>query len=79
MNAILGEAGSRAVEILQDDFADTATSELLERSGPDDALTDCDPYKSKWTVGLFFGFVTGNLRVERFLGTSGNAVKCQSL
>ena len=41
------------------------------------ALTVCDLYRSRWQVELFFKFVKGNLRIQRFLGTSENAVKSQ--
>ncbi len=41
------------------------------------ALTICDLYRSRWQVELFFKFVKGNLRIQRFLGTSENAVKSQ--
>ena len=41
------------------------------------ALTVCDLYRSRWKVELFFKFVKGNLRIQRFLGTSENAVKSQ--
>ena len=41
------------------------------------ALTICDLYRSRWQVELFFKFVKGNLHIQRFLGTSENAVKSQ--
>ena len=40
MRTILGELGSRAIEMLQDDFVGTAMSELLEEFGPDCAFTE---------------------------------------
>jgi hypothetical protein len=41
------------------------------------ALTICDLYKSRWTVELFFRWIKQHLRIQRFYGTSENAVKSQ--
>ena len=37
----------------------------------------CDLYKSRWQVELFFRWVKQNLQMQRFFGTSENAVKSQ--
>jgi hypothetical protein len=42
------------------------------------ALTICDLYKSRWQVELFFKWIKQHLRIERFYGTSENAVKSKS-
>jgi IS4 transposase len=34
-------------------------------------------YKSRWQVELFFKWIKQHLRIQRFLGTSENAVKSQ--
>jgi hypothetical protein len=41
------------------------------------ALTIAALYKSRWQVELFFKWIKQHLRVQRFLGTSENAVKTQ--
>lgn len=41
------------------------------------ALTICALYKSRWQVELFFKWIKQNLRIQRFYGTSENAVKTQ--
>ena len=41
------------------------------------AATVCDLYKSRWQVELFFRWIKQNLQVQRFFGTSENAVKSQ--
>jgi len=41
------------------------------------ALTIAALYKSRWQVELFFKWIKQHLRIERFLGTSENAVKTQ--
>jgi hypothetical protein len=41
------------------------------------ALTVCLLYKSRWAVELFFKWVKQHLRIQRFYGTSANAVKTQ--
>jgi len=41
------------------------------------ALTICDLYKSRWSVELFFRWIKQHLRIQRFYGTSENAVKSQ--
>ena len=40
-----------------------------------DAMTICNPCKSRWQVELFFKNVKQNLRIKRFHGTSENAAK----
>jgi len=35
------------------------------------------PVKSRWQVELFFKWIRQHLRIKRFFGTSGNAVKSQ--
>ena len=42
-----------------------------------DATTVCAPYKSRWKVELFFRWVKQHLQIQRFFGTSENAVKSQ--
>ena len=42
-----------------------------------DAATVCDLYKSRWQVELFFRWMKQNLQIQRFFGTSENAVKWQ--
>ena len=42
-----------------------------------DAPTTCALYKQRWQVELFFRWVKGHLRIQRFYGTSENAVKSQ--
>jgi Transposase DDE domain/Domain of unknown function (DUF4372) len=39
--------------------------------------TVCALYKSRWRVELFFKWIKQHLRIQRFLGTSENAVKTQ--
>ena len=41
------------------------------------ATTVCALYKSRWKVELFFRWVKGHLQIQRFFGTSENAVKSQ--
>ena len=41
------------------------------------ALTIAALYKSRWQVELFFKWIKQHLRIEKFLGTSENAVKTQ--
>jgi IS4 transposase len=41
------------------------------------ASTICDPYKSRWQVGLYFKWIKQHLRLKKFYGTSENAVKTQ--
>ncbi len=41
------------------------------------AATICMLYKSRWSVELFFKWVKQHLRIQRFYGTSENAVKSQ--
>ena len=41
------------------------------------ATTICALYKSRWQVELFFKWVKQHLRIQRFYGTSENAVKSQ--
>ena len=41
------------------------------------AATICALYKSRWQVELFFKWVQQHLRIQRFYGTSENAVKSQ--
>lgn len=41
------------------------------------ALTICALYKSRWQIELFFKWVKQHLRIQRFYGTSQNAVKTQ--
>ena len=41
------------------------------------ALTIAALYKSRWQVELFFKWIKRHLRIQRFLGTSENAVKTQ--
>ena len=41
------------------------------------AKTICDLYKSRWEVELFFKTLKGNLQVDKFVGTSANAVLWQ--
>jgi hypothetical protein len=41
------------------------------------ALTIAALYKSRWQVELFFKWIKQHLRINRFLGTSENAVKAQ--
>jgi hypothetical protein len=41
------------------------------------ALTVCALYKSRWQVELFFKWIKQHLRIQRFYGTSENAVKTQ--
>ena len=41
------------------------------------AKTICDLYKSRWEVELFFKTLKGQLQIEKFAGTSENAVKWQ--
>lgn len=41
------------------------------------ALTIAALYKSRWQVELFFKWIKQHLRINRFLGTSENAVKTQ--
>ncbi len=40
-------------------------------------LTICALYKSRWSVELFFKWIKQHLRIQRFFGTSENAVKTQ--
>ena len=42
-----------------------------------DAATICALYKCRWQVELFFKWIKQHLRIQRFLGTSENAVKTQ--
>jgi len=41
------------------------------------ALTICALYKCRWQVELFFKWIKQHLRIQRFYGTSENAVKTQ--
>lgn len=41
------------------------------------ALSVCEHYKSRWQVELFFKWIKQHLRIQRFFGTSANAVKSQ--
>lgn len=41
------------------------------------AVTICALYKNRWKVELFFKWVKQHLRINRFFGTSENAVKTQ--
>ena len=61
-------------------FRDTETAKTLIFLTNQTALpasTICDLYKSRWQVELFFKWVKQHLRIERFYGTSENAVKTQ--
>ena len=40
-------------------------------------LTICELYRSRWQVELFFKWIKQHLRIQRFFGTSENAVKTQ--
>ena len=40
-------------------------------------LSVCALYKNRWQVELFFKWVRQHLRIQRFFGTSENAVKSQ--
>jgi hypothetical protein len=40
-------------------------------------LTICELYRLRWQVELFFKWITQHLRINRFFGTSENAVKTQ--
>ncbi len=40
-------------------------------------LTICELYRSRWQVELFFKWIKQHLRINRFFGTSQNAVKTQ--
>jgi len=40
-------------------------------------LTICELYRSRWQVELFFKWIKQHLRINRFFGTSENAVKTQ--
>ena len=40
-------------------------------------LTICELYRSRWQVELFFKWIKQYLRINRFFGTSQNAVKTQ--
>ena len=42
-----------------------------------DATTVCALYRSRWTIEIFIRWVKGHLQIQRFYGTSGNAVKSQ--
>ena len=39
--------------------------------------TICELYKARWQVELFFKWIKQHLRIKKFYGTSGNAVKVQ--
>src|SRR5207248_11200512 len=41
------------------------------------ALTIAQLYRARWKVELFFRWIKQHLRIERFYGTSSNAVKTQ--
>jgi hypothetical protein len=41
------------------------------------AITICDLYRLRWQVELFFKWIKQHLRIQRFFGTSDNAVKTQ--
>jgi hypothetical protein len=41
------------------------------------SLTICDLYRLRWQVELFFKWIKQHLRIQRFFGTSDNAVKTQ--
>jgi Domain of unknown function (DUF4372)/Transposase DDE domain len=41
------------------------------------ALTVCELYRQRWQVELFFKWIKQHLRIQRFFGTSENAVKTQ--
>lgn len=41
------------------------------------AVTVCELYRQRWQVELFFKWIKQHLRIQRFLGTSENAVKTQ--
>lgn len=41
------------------------------------ALTISDIYRNRWQIELFFKWIKQNLRIQRFFGTSDNAVKSQ--
>jgi IS4 transposase len=41
------------------------------------ALSICALYKSRWQVELFFKWIKQHLRIQRFFGTSENAVRIQ--
>jgi len=41
------------------------------------ALTICALYRSRWQVELFFKWIKQHPRIQRFYGTSENAVKTQ--
>ena len=61
-------------------FKDAETGKTLvfitnQRTLP--AATICALYKSRWQVELFFKWIKQHLRIKRFFGTSGNAVKTQ--
>ena len=40
-------------------------------------MTICDLYRSRWQVELFFKWIKQHLRIQKFYGTSENAVKTQ--
>ena len=41
------------------------------------ARTIADIYKQRWQIELFFKWVTQNLKIKSFIGTSRNAVMTQ--
>jgi hypothetical protein len=41
------------------------------------AQTIAELYKTRWQIELFFKWIKQNLRIARFMGTSGNAVRTQ--
>jgi hypothetical protein len=61
-------------------YRDPATDRrltFLTNNGQLPALTICALYKSRWSVELFFKWIKQHLRIQRFYGTSENAVKTQ--
>lgn len=43
------------------------------------AIEIAELYKQRWQIELFFKWIKQNLKIKRFYGTSGNAVKLQVL
>jgi hypothetical protein len=61
-------------------YRDPATDRslvFLTNHGQLPALTICALYKSRWAIELFFKWIKQHLRIQRFYGTSENAVKTQ--
>ena len=61
-------------------YRDTATNKnlvFLTNHFQLDPLTVCDLYRCRWCVELFFKWIKQHLRINRFFGTTENAVKTQ--